>query len=64
MDIYSKEFITQLLEMTHDEAVAFYQGPIYMSLSPEEKENFNNTVFHEQGNRVMAQVLENLHNLP
>ncbi len=64
MDIYSLEFIKQLLDMTDEEAPAFYQGPLYLSLSPAEQENFNNTVFKEQGRQVMTALLAGLHNLP
>jgi hypothetical protein len=64
MDIYSPEFIKQLLDMTDEEALAFYRSPLYKDLSPAEKENFNNTVFKEQGRQVMTALLAGLHNLP
>ena len=64
MDVLDPMFIRQLLDMPHQEALAFYTGPVYTSLSPEDREKLSQAVFHEQCNLVVAEMLHNLNSLP
>jgi len=64
MELLSKEFIKRHLEMTSEERIKFYQGPIYMSLSPAEQEKFDRAVSKEQGRQIVEAFVAGLNNTP